>query len=222
MFRLLPRGFTNRDLRPHLAPQLGLAPDTMTSAQITYDLRRLRLHGLIDRLPNTHPYQVPDNGLRHALFLTRAHIRLLRTGLAEIHGLPVPTKLRTATTAYENAITDLTRAAALAHDRTVKLDSILPASPAPASLAHLPSGRFMANAAWLALAVIAHNLGRAVGALAGQPRTTIATLRRRLFTTPGRLVHSARRLHLRLPSRWPWAAGFAAALGAITALPGPG
>ena len=78
-----------------------------------------------------------------------------------------------------------------------------------AGLAHLPSGKFFANAAWLAsaLAVIAHNLGRAVGALAGQGRATIATLRRQLFTVPGRLVHSARRLHLRLPTRWPWAAG---------------
>jgi hypothetical protein len=55
-----------------------------------------------------------------------------------------------------------------------------------AGLAHLPSGTFMANAAWLALAVIAHNLARAVGALAGTPRTTMTTLRRRLFTIPGR------------------------------------
>jgi len=91
-----------------------------------------------------------------------------------------------------------------------------------AGLAHLPSGKFMANAAWLALAVIAHNLGRAVGALADMPRTTIATLQRRLFTTPGRLVHAARRLHLRLPARWPWAGQFATALEAITALPAPG
>jgi hypothetical protein len=90
-----------------------------------------------------------------------------------------------------------------------------------AGLAHLPSGIFFANAAWLALAVIAHNLARAVGALAGQPRATVATLRRRLFNTPGRLVHSARRLHLRLPVRWPWASSFAAALGVITALPAP-
>nr|WP_082375978.1 IS1380 family transposase [Pseudonocardia sp. HH130629-09] len=91
-----------------------------------------------------------------------------------------------------------------------------------AGLAHLPSGRFMANAAWLALAVIAHNLARAVGSLAGRPRTTMATLRRQLFTTPGRLVHTARHLHLRLPSRWPWADQFRTALAAVTALPAPG
>jgi DDE family transposase len=91
-----------------------------------------------------------------------------------------------------------------------------------AGLAHLPSGKFFANAAWLAFAAIAHNLGRAVGALAGTPRTTVATLRRRLFTTPGRLVHTARRLHLRLPARWPWAGQFATALTTIAALPNPG
>jgi hypothetical protein len=88
-----------------------------------------------------------------------------------------------------------------------------------AGLAHLPSGRFMANAAWLALAVIAHNLGRAVGALANMARATTATLRRRLFAIPGRLVHTARRLHLRLPANWPWAGAFRTALNSINALP---
>lgn len=114
VFRLLPRGFTNRDLRHHLAPQLGLPPEHMTSGQITYDLRRLRTHGLIERIPRSHRYRVTDAGLRHALFLTRAHTRLLRTGLAEIHGPPTPTKLRTAARAYEAAINDLTRTAGLA------------------------------------------------------------------------------------------------------------
>ncbi len=88
-----------------------------------------------------------------------------------------------------------------------------------AGLAHLPSGRFMANAAWLALAVMAHNMGRAVGALAGMGRATAATLRRRLFTIPGRLVHTARRLHLRLPTNWPWSAAFLTALTSINTLP---
>ena len=72
------------------------------------------IHGLIERIPHTHRYRVTDLGLRHALFLTRAHTRLLRTGLAEIHGPPVPTKLRAAATAYEHAINDLARAAQLA------------------------------------------------------------------------------------------------------------
>ena len=58
VFRLLPDGFTNRDLRTHLAPLLGLTPEAMTSGQITYDLRRLRIHGLIQRIPHSFRYQV--------------------------------------------------------------------------------------------------------------------------------------------------------------------
>jgi hypothetical protein len=117
VFRLLPRGFTNRDLRTHLTPQLGLSPEHMTSGQITYDLRRLRTHGLIERIPRTHRthrYQLTDEGLRNALFLTRAHNRLLRTGLAQLHGPPIPSKLRAAARAYETAITHLTQTAGLA------------------------------------------------------------------------------------------------------------
>jgi hypothetical protein len=77
-------------------------------------------------------------------------------------------------------------------------------------LAHLPSGVFTANAAWLALATIAFNLLRAAGALAAvRPGTglavaTTATLRARLITVPARLARSARRLTLHLPRRWPW------------------
>ena len=90
-----------------------------------------------------------------------------------------------------------------------------------AGLAHLPSGRFMANAAWLALAVMEHDLGRAVGQLAGSnlERATAATLRRQLFTMPGRLVHSGRRRHLRLPAFWPWAQAITTALGRIHTIP---
>ncbi len=90
-----------------------------------------------------------------------------------------------------------------------------------AGLAHLPSARFMANAAWLALTVMAHNLARSVGLLAGGVlgRATASTLRRAVFTVPGRLVRSARRWRLRLPAGWPWAEHFTAALNAITAIP---
>jgi hypothetical protein len=90
-----------------------------------------------------------------------------------------------------------------------------------AGLKHLPSGRFMANAAWLALAVMAHNLGRAVGQLAGPDleRATAETLRRKVFTMPGRLVHSGRRRHLRLPKSWPWRDAITTALTAVTAIP---
>jgi hypothetical protein len=90
-----------------------------------------------------------------------------------------------------------------------------------AGLAHLPSSKFMANAAWLALAVIAHNLAHAVGLLTGDSlhRATVATLRRAMFTMPGRLVRSGRRQRLRLPENWPWAEAFNTALAVITAIP---
>ena len=116
IFRLLPHGFTNADLRRHLAPMLGKTPDLMTSGQMTYDLRRLRLHGLIERIPHTFRYQVTHTGLRTALFLTRVHDRIWRTGLAEITDLspPAPTALRAADRAYQAAVDDLIRHAGIA------------------------------------------------------------------------------------------------------------
>ena len=64
VFRLLPRGFSNRDLRDHWAPLPGQSPDDMTPGQMTYHLRRLRLHGLINRITGTHRYQVTIQGWR--------------------------------------------------------------------------------------------------------------------------------------------------------------
>ena len=75
--------------------------------------------------------------------------------------------------------------------------------------AHLPSGRFAANAAWLACAAIAHNLTRAAGTLAGgrHARTRTGTVRRQLIHTPARIAHSAHRQVLHLPQDWPWEPG---------------
>jgi hypothetical protein len=84
VFRLLPRGFSNRDLRNHWAPLLGKAPADMTPGQMTYHLRRLRLHALIERIPGTHNYRVTKQGWRTALFCTRTFNRILRPGLAQI------------------------------------------------------------------------------------------------------------------------------------------
>jgi hypothetical protein len=84
VFRLLPRGFSNRELRDHWAPLLGREAQNMTQGQMTYHLRRLRLHGVIERLPKTHRYRVTDQGWRTALFCTRCYNRILRPGLAHI------------------------------------------------------------------------------------------------------------------------------------------
>jgi hypothetical protein len=84
MFRLLPRGFSNRDLRDHWAPLLGKLAHDITPGQMTYHLRRLRLHGLIERLPKTHRYRVTNQGWRTVLFCTRCYNRVLRPGLAQV------------------------------------------------------------------------------------------------------------------------------------------
>jgi hypothetical protein len=94
------------------------------------------------------------------------------------------------------------------------------------ALAHLPSGRFAANAAWLVLAVVAFNLTRAAGTLTGRPslaKATTGTLRRKLINVPARVASSARKLTLHLPEYWPWQhaweALFAAAFGPPAAIP---
>lgn len=87
-------------------------------------------------------------------------------------------------------------------------------------LNHLPSGRFAANGAWLAIQVIAHNLARWTGRIGlGERIVTTKTLRRRLFGLVGRLTRSARRLTLHLPARWPWTVVWAAALARLRAIP---
>jgi len=74
------------------------------------------------------------------------------------------------------------------------------------ALAHLPSGKLTANAAWLVLAIMAFNLTRAAATLAGADlaRATTATIRRKLITVPARVASSARRVTLHLPTAWPW------------------
>ena len=74
------------------------------------------------------------------------------------------------------------------------------------ALAHLPSGKFTANAAWLVLAIMAFNLTRTAATIAGADlaRATTATIRRKLITVPARVASSARRVTLHLPTAWPW------------------
>ncbi len=82
LFRQLAHGFRAADLRQHLAALSGSGPGSISPGAVTYQLRRLRLHGLIQRLPNSFRYRVTDFGLRVALFFTRTYNRLLRPGLA--------------------------------------------------------------------------------------------------------------------------------------------
>ncbi|HET9566619.1 MAG TPA: hypothetical protein VFP27_19415 [Mycobacterium sp.] len=114
--RLLVHGFTNRDLRTLIAPLLGTRVEDITAGQMTYDLRRLRAHGLIERVPRTRRYTVTDTGLQHALLFTHAHNHLLTAGLAQVADPSPPrtSKLHNATRAYQAAFADLTHQARLA------------------------------------------------------------------------------------------------------------
>ena len=87
---------------------------------------------------------------------------------------------------------------------------------------HLPSGRFAANGAWLAVQTMAHNLARWTARIGlGERIATTKTLRRRFFSLAGRLTRSARRLTLHLPDRWPWAEKFSRAMARLRAIPLP-
>jgi hypothetical protein len=80
----------------------------MTAGRMTYDLRRLRLHQIIERVPHTNRYQVTPFGLQVAMFFTRTYSRLLRTGLSQIcDPVPINTPLRRHFDRLEQAITDL-------------------------------------------------------------------------------------------------------------------
>jgi hypothetical protein len=81
LFQLLPAGFAAAESRQYVAPLLGFAPGDFPSGRVTYDLRRLRLRGLIARIPKTHRYYATPFGLRLALFVTRVQARLFRPGI---------------------------------------------------------------------------------------------------------------------------------------------
>ena len=117
---------------------------------------------------------------------------------------------------YHGFITDrdgATLALEADHRRHAEIENAIRDLKYGVGLNHLPSGRFAANAAWLAVqslprtryGVIAHNLARWTARIGlGEQLVTTKTLRRRFFSIAGRLTRSARRLTLHLPQRWPW------------------
>ena len=102
LFLLVQGTFRNKNLREHIAPLLGMKPSQLSPGRVTYDLRRLRLHGLIERIPKSHLYRITAKGLRTANFYTRLYNRSLRTGLAVISpdaadaNLPLARSIRAA------------------------------------------------------------------------------------------------------------------------------
>lgn len=92
-FGLVPEGFRNRDIRSQVAALLGLTQEQYTPGRMSYDLRRLRLRGLIARIPGTQRYIVTTYGLKVAFFYSKVHLRILRPGwaaLANNHSADVP------------------------------------------------------------------------------------------------------------------------------------
>ena len=108
------------------------------------------------------------------------------------------------------------------HRRHAEIENAIRDLKYGVGLNHLPSGRFPANAAWLAVQVMAHNLSRWTARIGlGEQVVTTKTLRRRFFSLAGRLTRSARRLTLHLPKGWPWETQFTRALARLRALPLP-
>ena len=95
-------GFTNQSLRSLVAELLGA---DYSAGQMTYDLRRLRLHGLIQRLPHSNTYVTTPEGIRVAIFYTKVHRRLLRPLLAA-DAPPAPVQLRQALRTIDRAVAD--------------------------------------------------------------------------------------------------------------------
>ena len=105
LFALSPTGFRHRDIRSHVAQLIGRTRDQYASSHMTYDLRRLRLHGLIERIPKTHRYRLTERGARLAVLYVRIYARGFRPAAslptAGTHcGSPVMERLDAALTAF--------------------------------------------------------------------------------------------------------------------------
>ena len=108
------------------------------------------------------------------------------------------------------------------HRRHAEIENAIRDLKHGVGLNHLPSGRFPANGAWLAVQVLAHNLARWTARIGlDEGVVTTRTLRRRFFSLAGRLTRSARRLTLHLPQGWPWETQFTRAMARLRALPLP-
>ena len=108
------------------------------------------------------------------------------------------------------------------HRRHAEIENAIHDLKYGVGLNHMPSGRFAANGAWLAVQVMAHNLARWTALIGlGERIVTTKTLRRRVFALAGRLTRSARRLTLHLPKHWPWQETVSRALARLRALPLP-
>ena len=148
-------------------------------------------------------------GLDHGNGYGRAHLARLRRELICIPGR-VTRHARRITLRLPAESNLLAEALARIRHRGHAIIEQVHADLKHAALAHLPSGKFAANAAWLVLAVMAFNLTRAAATITGPglAKATTATIRRKLISVPARVASSARRVTLHLPTAWPWASAW--------------
>ncbi len=106
-FTLLPQGLRHADLRPVMAHLLGLELEQYTQGKMTYDLRRLRLHGLIKRVPGSHRYKLTELGTTAAHFYTRIYARALRPAFSYVHDENTPSTPRNPIAKLDRAIGEL-------------------------------------------------------------------------------------------------------------------
>ena len=198
---------------------------------ITARLHGRRLRGLIEAIPEQDWSPIPywlDGGAdvaetTYTPFADEKDARPVRLIVRRVRPTPGSQLAAFVLYDYHAFITD--RDGAMLeleadHRRHAEIENAIRDLKYGMGLNHLPSGRFAANAAWLAVQVMAHNIARWTARIGlGVGIVTAKTLRRRLFGLVGRLTRSARRLTLHLPARWPWAAEFSTALARFRAIP---
>jgi len=198
---------------------------------ITARLHGRRLRGLIEAIPEQDWSPIPywlDGGAdvaetTYTPFADEKDARPVRLIVRRVRPTPGSQLAAFVLYDYHAFITDRTGAMLVLeadHRRHAEIENAIRDLKYGMGLNHLPSGRFAANAAWLAVQVMAHNIARWTARIGlGVGIVTAKTLRRRLFGLVGRLTRSARRLTLHLPARWPWAAEFSTALARFRAIP---
>ena len=192
-----------------------------------------RLRNIIEAIPETDWTPIPywmDGAAdvaetSYAPFQSEPNAALGRLIVRRVKPAPGSQLALFASYSYHGCITDRegdTLDLEADHRRHAEIENAIRDLKYGVGLNHLPSGRFPANAAWLAVQVLAHNMARWTARIGlGQQVVTTKTLRRRFLSLAGRLTRKARRLTLHLPHRWPWQNQFSSALAQLRALPLP-
>ena len=191
------------------------------------------LHNLIETIPEAAWTPIPywmDGAAAvaetaYTPFQTEPDAAPVRLIVRRVQSTPGSQLALFATYSYHGFITDRdgeTLELEADHRRHAEIENAIRDLKYGVGLNHLPSGRFAANGAWLAVQVLAHNLARWPARIGlGEQIVTTKTLRRRFFVLAGRLTRSARRFTLHLPQRWPWETQFSRALARLRAIPPP-